>query len=724
MVATALIVVLTLTALMLAAALRLDGVAATLVAAYVIAVGELVALTTVLSPFRAVTREGLAVAELMLGSIAVATWWRLGRPRPPLGHTAAALRRVGRDPATLILSLVFLAVVGYELLLVLSVPPSNWDSLTYHLARAAAWAQHGGVYWIDNAPTERSNEFQPLGEQAILFFFVAASSGALFALPQLVAHLAIVLAVYASARRLGYGVEAAVGSSLLFSMFTIVALEATTAQNDLVAASLPAAAAALLLGSRRSEIALAGLAAGLMLGVKLTTIFVLPVLVTLAALRGRRPLLQFAGATVVTFAAFGIWGFVRNVAETGEVLGRGGGRLEHTAETSLVGTLATAFRVSYRLLDLSGFDDWMIWAMAIVGLGVALGIVAAGWGRGSRRAIALTAAAASLPLLAPALVLGLAAISQGVAEGVRLPVNEEANTSAPFSWQVNREVNEDVSGFGPLGLLLLVASFATIVAARRILDRRRVVLALALPLSIIGIALTAKYNPWLSRFLLVPVALVAPLLAAFFRHRGAALALVLVAACAVGLTHARNIYKPVEDARQMPWTMSQADAVDLPWLSGLAEAQRLLDRRVPSSKCLGALLTRDDPAYLLYGTNLQRELTFLTAPGEWQQAQGKGLGHIVINAGDYQDARARMRARGWKLERLGYWVLATSPVPGRPCPPPQSQHRRATAVGSTHGSEVETTAGHRARSARSSSWRRPGEGLQAEVVSLLQGQGA
>ena len=369
MVAVVLIVVLALTALLLAAGLRLDGVVATLVAAYVIAVGELVALTTVLSPFRAVTREGLAVAELVLGLTVVAAWWRLGRPRPPLGRAAVTLRQVLRDPATLVLLLVCPAVVGYELLLVLSVPPNNWDSLTYHLARAAAWAQHGGVYWIDNAPTDRINEFQPLAEQEILFLFVAAGSGALFALPQFVAQLAIVLAVYTSARRLGYGVEAAAGSSLLFSTFTIVALEATTAQNDLVAASLPAAAAALVLGTRRSETALAGLAAGLMLGVKLTTIFVLPVLVILAALRGRRPLLQFAGATVGTFVALGAWGFVRNVAETGEVLGRGGGRIEHTAETSLAGNprhrvprrLPLVRPVWLRRLDDLGDGDCRAW---------------------------------------------------------------------------------------------------------------------------------------------------------------------------------------------------------------------------------------------------------------------------------------------------------------------------------------------------------------------------
>ena len=58
----------------------------------------------------------------------------------------------------------------------LTVPPNNWDSLTYHLARVAAWAQHGGYYWIPNAPTDRINEFQPLAEQQILFLFAATGS--------------------------------------------------------------------------------------------------------------------------------------------------------------------------------------------------------------------------------------------------------------------------------------------------------------------------------------------------------------------------------------------------------------------------------------------------------------------------------------------------------------------------------------------------------------------
>jgi hypothetical protein len=91
----------------------------------------------------------------------------------------------------------------YELVLVLGAPPNNWDSLTYHLTRAADWAQHGGVHWIANAPTDRINEFQPLAEQQVLLFFVTSGRAALLALPQWLAGLAALVGVFAS--RLGSG---------------------------------------------------------------------------------------------------------------------------------------------------------------------------------------------------------------------------------------------------------------------------------------------------------------------------------------------------------------------------------------------------------------------------------------------------------------------------------------------------------------------------------------
>src|SRR5581483_5738578 len=273
-------------ALLAAASLRLPSLVSALLAAYLALVGEEGLVTLALSPVHAVRAGWLAAAEAVLAGAAAAAWWARGRPGLPA--PAPAVRAAARDPLTLGALALLACVLGYELLLALTVPPNNWDSLTYHLARAAAWAQHGGIEWVANAPSDRLNEYQPLAEQENLFLFAATGTDALYAFPQYVAQLAALVAVYGAARRLGFGVRASAGSACVLATFSLVALEATTAQNDLVAASLVAAAACLALGPAGGEWALAGAAAGLGLGAKLTTALVWPALALLAAARGRR----------------------------------------------------------------------------------------------------------------------------------------------------------------------------------------------------------------------------------------------------------------------------------------------------------------------------------------------------------------------------------------------------------------------------------------------------
>jgi hypothetical protein len=118
----------------------------------------------------------------MLLGLALGVWWARGRPVLPLDGARRAAREIASDPLTGAFLVAVVVLLGYELLLVLTDPPNNTDSLTYHLPRVAAWVQHGGVYWIPNAPTDRLNEFQPLAEREIFFLFVATGKGALFAL--------------------------------------------------------------------------------------------------------------------------------------------------------------------------------------------------------------------------------------------------------------------------------------------------------------------------------------------------------------------------------------------------------------------------------------------------------------------------------------------------------------------------------------------------------------
>ena len=172
-------------------------------------------------------------------------------------------------------------------MLVLTVPANNWDSLAYHLTRAAFWTQQHGLDWIANAPTGRMNEFQPLAEQEVFFLFAATGTGVLFAVPQ---YLARARDPRGRLRRLAPPRlrRARLGRECLPALdLRAVTLEATTAQNDLVAASTVAVAACLLLGTAKHEAALAGVALGLGLGVKLTTVLVWPVLAVLAWTRGR-----------------------------------------------------------------------------------------------------------------------------------------------------------------------------------------------------------------------------------------------------------------------------------------------------------------------------------------------------------------------------------------------------------------------------------------------------
>jgi len=277
---------------------------------------------------------------------------------------------------------------------------------------------------------------------------------------------------------------------------------------------------------------LAGVAVGLGLGVKLTTALVLPVIVLLAIRLGRRRALGFAMATGVTFAALGAWSFVLNLVETGHVLGHGGGRVEQTASPSLSGGLTTGRKVLLHLIDRSGFEVHVIEVLVLVALCGVAALVTILRHRGRSWGSAFTTAGVfALSLLAPIFVAGLAVLNK------RQPSPVHLGSLA----RINERVNEDVSSFGPLGLVLIGVCVLTMGATlRRRSDAAcRLILALALPLFLVILALTSRYNPWLSRFLIVP-ALAAPLFGPLFSRRSMTLGIVVVAATTLGLALVRK----------------------------------------------------------------------------------------------------------------------------------------------------------------------------------------
>ncbi len=671
MIAFLLIVAGAVSAVLVGAALRLPSVVSTLLASYLAWVVNLGLVTLALSPFRQVDRGGLAVAEALILVGAFVAWWLRGRPVPSFAPARAALVQVSTSPWTLLFLIAVVALLGYELALGLTMPSNNWDAYTYHLARVAAWAHHGGLYWIPDAPTDRLNEFQPLAEQQILFLFVASAGDQLYAVPQFLAELAILVAVYGCARRLGYGVRPAASSAFLLATFSLVALQASTAQNDLVAASFVAVAACFLLSGLPVEAVLAGVAAGLGLGAKLTTIVVWPVLAWLAIVRGRRTFWLAVAGAGAGLLAIGCWGYVLNLAHTGHVLGNGGGRVEHEASPSYPGSLVTLLSTLYMLMDLSRLSPVPIALLTLAGLVVGAVVGVRAWRRKAGAGdTALDVATVTLPLLACAAVIVVGAVLAALTRHLGSPVKGPGGSYSPetsFFGGLNNTADEDSSDFGPIGaVVLLVIPVVTVFAYRaHKVDSRQLALACALPIFLVVVALGSTFNVWEGRFLIVPVVLTAPLFAMLFRGRAATAAYLAVGVLVAVLVVEGDRTKALTSPLGAPWNVTRVEAV-MAAQPPAARGYAALERALPAGGCIGAVLSVEDPSFLLGGPNFHRRVVYLPIADPVGAAEQSGLQHVVITRTEVRTQAQREAVRrfvkaGWTISDLGgFWWLATS----------------------------------------------------------------
>jgi hypothetical protein len=662
MIAALLIAAPVFTAVLLAASLRLPSLVSTLLAAYLFFVANLGLVTWVLTPVRAVDRGGLAAAEGVLLAAASAAWWLRRRPGLPVAAAVPAARHVLTDPVAAVFLVVVGALLAYELVLVLTAPADNWDSLTYHLSRVVAWIQHEGIYRIPHAQTPRMNEYQPLAEQQILYLFVATGRGALFALPQYLAQAAILLAIYGASRRLGFSPRPAAYASFLFAMFSLAALQATTSQNDLVAASFPAVALCLLLGSGRVlEPALAGAAVGIGLGAKLTMALVLPVLLVLAVGRGRRVTVPGLAGAAVGFAAVGVWGYVLNLANTGHVLGYLGTHIDTPVDMQPLhpSSFATTVDVVYGTLDVSVFSDHVIRWLWIGGIVAGAAGASYAYARGRRWSALLIGTAIALPFLSPLLMIHAGDGIASLARGWGFPVRGRGGNVGG----VVRDAQNAV--FGPVGATVFLGTpFVTLAAvARRRADWRHLVLAAAVPLFYILLG-HEIYNYFMTRFLLVPAALVAPLFALFLSRTAVAAAFLAVAAAAVVMVVIQDPLRPLANRHGfgLPWQLTQVQAAYLTDEKGVGPAVASYTRRVPAHACVGAVLGGDEPAYFLAGPRLEHRIVYLPVADAVLEAYHHLLSYVVISTGPDRWSAREFRKNGWTIRSLGgYWLLASAP---------------------------------------------------------------
>ena len=163
-------------ALLVAARLAGESVTAWLIGAYVVAFAEIVVVSLALSVGHSFTRVTVLAATLAVFAVAA-----LVRPAqmPTLRAPALAARDAFRDPVLAVMAAVSAGVLCYSVALALFSPPNDEDALSYHLVRAAFWAQQQAVGYIPGAADSRLDEFAPTSEIVAAFTMVASGAGTL-----------------------------------------------------------------------------------------------------------------------------------------------------------------------------------------------------------------------------------------------------------------------------------------------------------------------------------------------------------------------------------------------------------------------------------------------------------------------------------------------------------------------------------------------------------------
>jgi Dolichyl-phosphate-mannose-protein mannosyltransferase len=653
------------TALVVSSRVADGSVAQWLVGAYVIGFAEIVLVALLLSVASALTRPALVGSLFGVLCLAVAA----ARPirLPPIRPAARCLAETLRDPPVAAVAVVAAGMIVYSIALGLFRPPNDEDALTYHLARAAFWSQQDAIGYIPGAADARLNEFAPNSEIAMAFTMVTSGTGRFAPLVELTAAIAAALAVYGIARRLLLSPREGVLGGLLFITAPVVALQASTALNDVVVASFVAGAAYFLLGRTPANLVLAGIAVALAVGSKLTGILAVPGLAIVAIIARRHSLPRLAAALAAGAVVGGYWYAVNAVEGRAAFGGIGGERVDADAVAAISRVIRLAL-ASIELPGAIGLDRLLYVAAAAVLATVAY--ASAGFRRQRAARAALAAAATLTPLVLVPLDHLLVRASQkaffelGRGDVGYLDSDRSATKASPiFSW------------YGPLGVLLTLFACGFVVRAvrRGRLPAVAIAIAAAPALWVVLLGVGVPYWEWNGRYAMGGFALGAATWGVVLRVRplawaAAAIALLTVSLAFIRLHDRASGLRLIEPSAE-PSVWSQPDwsiqATDHPHLRALF---RFADRNMPHDARIavepnvfpgGSDIGGNLPPYPFFGPRLSRTILFADsvraateARAQWAILRERGSGRCV---------------QGWRRAfHYGVWVVLRR-VPGSRC---------------------------------------------------------
>jgi len=612
----AVLVLLLLTAGLTVSLLGTQSPVSFLLGSYVVVWAEVVALAFALSIFHAFGRTGLLIGSAATFAVATAAWILRGRPLPPTFRPALRrLRAELADPALAILAATVVLVIAWAVVLGVTTPQNEWDSLTYHLTRAALWVQQGAVSYVPDVYDIRINGNPPNAEIGVAWTMLLGENDRFVWLPGLAAVLALLLGIFGIARRAGLSPPEALFGALIFACLPLVVLHASTALNDLVVASFFVAATFFGLGRSKSSAVGAGLSLGLGFGTKISAPLLLPIYLVVVLVARRRRVAEQVGIAALGVALGGVW-YALNRAHTGAL---DGGMAAATGQIpgrqpSLIVT--RAYRLLQNMVEAPG---WSPFSGLFLACTVVLAIAAAVAYLQGRRPASLTFAAAAVIVYATPYLLMAEGHMIGLTWRAALAVaGRDAPAGNLTSFTLRTDSDSATAWYGPIGALLV---YGGIVLAVRTAGRRRplrLALALAPLLFLVVIAVGLNYDPWRGRFFLFPVALAAATWGLAHRYRALTWAGVGLTIVTVMLVLVGSKTKPLA-FRQLK-VDATASVFGKPrwrvqtWIrdtDGTAAVVRYFENHVAANASVALSLRPDDYSYPYFGEQLRRTIQFL-----------------------------------------------------------------------------------------------------------------
>ncbi len=541
----------------------------------------------------------------------------------------------------LLAALPIIAVVS--LALGWHVPPNNWDSLTYHLSRAAYWRQW---HTLAHFPTYSWNQNANPGNAEVLLLvtLLIAHSDALAFLVQFSAYIAATLAIYGLGRQLALKPAYALVGAGLFATMPEVVLQSTSAQNDLTAAAFMTCAVYFMLDAiqqrRWSSFVVMAAALGLAIGTKPTAFLALPGLGigAIALLRRQemghvhvtRQNIVAVGAALFLLCTLGAPWYIADKTDYGSFSG-----------PPIVGNLEKVPALSATILRVNTLRY-------LIGLVDPEGPV-------------LPTAAAS------ALCGRTAALRSQLADALHVPMSAQGSQveGYPYNSAPTCFFQEDFSWFGVAGLLAVLAALAIVTA---VVFTRRIgpawTLAAGVTSYLLLFSLLLRWSPFQQRLLITMVALASPLLGLLAqrlwqRRFGRPLAhlLVLYAALTGLVAATNNSGKPLG-----AWAVDRTTMQTITQ-PAMGPIFRRIASSVPQSARIGTLLNDGDWDYPIFGQHLDHTIEPLVMsirPGGRYEIAPSALDYIVTDQPHDSNAAflRRWRLTGCEVSwTVGTWSL-------------------------------------------------------------------